>query len=125
MDLRFPRLIMILFLQSMAILRAIVADTPVCFAAKLTPAEMGTAYDVRQAIDANDAYNGLMHPHLQSMTFRATGEVGQADTTDVSGKNVCEGLPLLLTERKTNDGKHFFLRRESIYRGHLLSVSVR
>jgi len=109
----------------MAILRAIVADTPVCFAANLTPAEMGTAYDVRQAIDANDAYNGLMHPHLKSMTFRATGEVGQADTTDVSGKNVCEGLPLLLTERKTNDGKTFFLRRESIHRGHLLSVSVR
>jgi len=91
----------------MAIIRAIVAGSPVCFAVKLTPAEMGTVYDVRQALDANDAYNEVVHSPLQTITFRATGEVGQSDTTDVSGQNVCEGLPLLLTERKRTNGKTF------------------
>jgi len=34
----------------MAVIRAVVGETPVCFAAKLTPAELGTANDVRKNV---------------------------------------------------------------------------
>jgi len=90
----------------MAVIRVTVGETPVCFAAKLTPAELGTANDVRQTLDVNDAYTAVTRPQPQIIALRATGAVGQVDSTDVTGKDICQGLPLQMTERATVNGKN-------------------
>jgi len=91
----------------MAVIRAVVGETPVCFAAKLTPAELGTANDVRQTLDVNGADTAVRRPQPNMITLRATGAVGQVDSTDVTGKDICQGLPLQMTERTTVNGNNY------------------